>query len=245
MIEQIPLEDRKKLEELFYRLINEEHFGYTLFGDKPISLGSYFKVTPWENLIELGQCDGVFWKKWQIWEKYHHLFPMKQYLLLEEESKNKNYEITNITIINKDNFIKTIKKHKAIFEKILKRKVDPEEMLNNIELGKISFVNSISNNDLLWGILLGYGKHNALLYNKRKNEHLRCSSIRHSNSKLEAFGDYNYSPLILGSVHFVADLHHREAQILQKKYQELRGKISAIYAKGDFLEITLSQLVSE
>jgi hypothetical protein len=59
------------------------------------------------------------------------------------------------------------------------------------------------------------------------------------------FGDYKYSPLMIQSVHFVADHTHPETIALQQKYREQRGKISAIYAKGNFLEITLTQLTSD
>ncbi len=43
----------------------------------------------------------------------------------------------------------------------------------------------------------------------------------------------------------MVDPKHSETKALEKKYKKLRGKISAIYARGDFLEITLSKLTSE
>lgn len=97
VLKKIPLNDRDDLEGLFYQLINNNNFGYTLFGDKPVSFASFFNITPWENFIELGQCDGILWKKWATWEKYRNRFNIQKYLLLKETS-NKTSELF---IINK------------------------------------------------------------------------------------------------------------------------------------------------
>lgn len=233
LIEQIPLEDRENLERLFYQLIDDDHFGYTLFGDKPVSIGSYFKVTPWENYIELGQCDGVFWKNWGIWEKYKNQFDIKKYLIIKEESDF----VYEVVIINKNEFIKTISTHLNIFENILKKEINPILFLSEIEQGKISFSNSIQNNIVLLGICLGYGKNNSLFFSQK-------NKILNRNS-LELCGDYNNSPLRIQSTYFMANHNNSETKTLQEKYKRLRGKISAIYAQGNFLEITLTQLTSD
>ena len=138
--------------------------------------------------------------------------------------------------------------------------------MNQIEKEK-KFSPVIKDNQMLWGILLGYGVHNAKLYYKRdKLEQFINSEIlpkipekkpiptknfssieeeyEYLNSKLQLFGEHIYSPLLVRTLHFVADLEHSETKTLKKKYRDLRGKISAIYAKGDFLEITLSKLTS-
>jgi len=44
------------------------------------------------------------------------------------------------------------------------------------------------------------------------------------------------------SVRFMGDINHPETIALQRKYTKLREKISAIYSRGDCLEISLSQL---
>ena len=62
------------------------------------------------------------------------------------------------------------------------------------------------------------------------------------NLKLRGFSERTYSPLVLRPLQFVADLEHPETKALRIKYDDLRRKISAIYAQGDFLEITLKQL---
>lgn len=242
---EISSEDRSALCSLFSSLI-EDHFAYTLFGDKPVSLSAHFVLTPWENTIEKVSSDGLFWKKWQIFQSYRNRLPLKNFILIQEPSKTKNWQISNVILINKRAFIEIVKSHLKIFEGVLGKKINPQKMLKSIEDGKISLVDSINNNQMLWGILLGYGSHNAALYNKQDREYLNLGDFtKYSQINLEPIGDYHYSPLRIGSVYFAGDLEHPQTKALQQKYQKLRGKISAIYAKGDFLEITLSKLTEE
>jgi hypothetical protein len=113
------------------------------------------------------------------------------------------------------------------------------------------------------GVLLGYGLHNAQLYNDRlklekfinfedlpkipekkptPKENFASIEAKYEflDSKLKPFGEYNYSPLIVRSVHFVADYSLSETKALKKKYKKLRSKISTIYAKGDFCILPVS-----
>lgn len=241
-LDEISSEDRSALCSLFSSLI-QDHFAYTLFGDKPISLSAHFVLTPWENTLEKISSDGLFWNQWKVFQSYQNRLPLINFILIQEPSKSKNWQISNIILINKHAFITTVKSHLNIFESVLGHKINPQEMLKSIEERTISFADSINNNQMLWGILLGYGTHNAALYNKQDREYLHVrDSAKYSQITLQPIGDYNYSPQRIGSVHFVADLEHPSTKILQQKYQNLRGKISAIYAKGDFLEITLSKL---
>jgi hypothetical protein len=249
ILNNIPQDDREILTSLFFTIFSEDQGCYALFGDKPIALSSHFTCTPSENIIEGMKCGGIFWKKWEVWEKYNHLFQIKKYLLLKEESCMSTHKVSNVIFINKEKFIKVITKHLSLFEQILERKIIPEEILENIELKKVSFTNSIDNNQILWGILLGYGKHNSILYNRR-NRNLWISltlsepPLENSSIQLKYFGDHSYNPLVIEPVYFVADQEHKETKFLEKKYKKLRGKISEIYSQGDFLEITLSQLTS-
>lgn len=234
IIESIPPNDRCDLEELFYSLVDDEAFGYTLFGDKPVSFGGYFKVTPWENYIELGQCHGLFWKKWEIWEKYKNQFDIHNFLLLKEAASSLS---DRIILINKNTLIKTIENNLETFESILREKIDPAQFVSKIESGQISFFDSIQNNEMLLGICLDYGKRNARLFCQR-------GKIFKEDS-MKPCGDYKRSLLRIQSIYFMADHDHAETQYLKEKYGRLRGIVSAIYAKGNFLQTTLSKLTAE
>jgi hypothetical protein len=269
VLSNIPQKDREALESLFHRMMFRDYLSYTLFGDKPISLSGDFILTPYENILNshgLYKCGGIFWKNWEIWEKYKDIFPIQNYLFVIEPSINCP-GIRNIIFINKKNFVKKVNQHIDIFREKLNHDLNGNALLAEIEKKQI-FAPIIRNDEMLWGILLGYGVHNANLYNERNKlerfiifETLpkiperkpdpakNFSSIeeeqKYLNSRLKLFGEHFYSPLILNTVHFVADWEHPETRALEKKYRELRGQISAIYAQGDFLEITLSKLISK
>jgi hypothetical protein len=259
ILSTIPEDDKKIIRSLFHNLISE-HFAYTLFADKPVSLSGGFTITPMNNILCGLRCGGRFWNEWLIWNKYKHKFKLTNYILIDEPSEViKNNSL--VILINKNAFIKAVWKHKELFDKILGRHTQAEKLLEDIESKRISFQRAIKNSQLLWGILLGYGEHNAKLYAERdgyldlkdlKKRTIVPLSIEELNEVdekikslsqlLQPFGEDRFLPLISDAVFFVADPEHPETKALEKKYRKLRGKISAIYSKGDFLEITLSKL---
>ena len=109
----------------------------------------------------------VFWGWWDTWERYKHLFPIENYLFLREPNiindpgETSEFKCDLIFFIDKKIFIKTVEKHRRLFETILDKKIEPRKFLEEVEDGKISFQKSIGNNNMLLGILLGYGKHNS------------------------------------------------------------------------------------
>lgn len=261
ILNEMPEGDRQALYSLFYQMINNDHFSYTLFGDKPVSLSGDFIQTPIDNILCGMQCGGIFWKNWEIWKKYQSYFPMHNYFLIENQHNE------SIILINKKGFLRTVDKNLNLFKKYLGENTTSFNLLRKIEISK-DFFASLKQNQLLIGVLLGYGKHNSKLFFERDqirkfidfeqfpklpqkvpDPSKQFSSLIEEydsfRSKLLPFGEYTYTPLMIGSVHFMADPNHKDTKKLKDKYKKLRGKISTIYAKGDFLEITLSQLTSK
>ena len=265
ILNTIPEQEKEALERLFRYLFNGEHFIYTLFGEKPMSWTNYAITIADSDDILLLQSELKFRKRWQIWKKYAHLFPMKHYLLIEVASYVSDKH--DIYFINKQYFINKINEHLDLFQEALKENITGASLLKKIEDNPklLSFFN---NQPLLLGILLGYGEHNARLFDQRdklspfvyRKEFPKIpikiptpsngfSSLHEEFnsyfSVLTLFGDPKYSPLVIHSVHFVADHKHPETIALQEKYRKMRGEISAIYSKGNFLEITLSKLTED
>lgn len=262
VLNRIPIEDREALHGLFRSLFNGEHFSYTLFGDKPMSLG-FYSTTLFDEDEIFSQKALRFRKKWEIWKKYAHLFPMQHYLLIENPSNRKG--IIDIYFINKNLFINLVNRHLESFQNVFGSKITGTVLLQEIEKNS-RLLSNFDTNQTLLGILLGYGEHNARLYDKRdqisffvwKKEFPKIpikiatpsegfSSLQEEFNAyfpiLTIFGDLGYSPLLISPVHFVADHSHPETGKLQEKYRKMRGDISAIYAQGDFLEITLLKLM--
>jgi len=212
-----------------------DNFAYTLFGDKPVSLGGHFLELPEANRIFL-DFPSIYWKRWEVWKKYAEHFLMKNYLLFEQDAgENRKF----IFFINKQAFVLCVKRHQAIFDRELGKKVQGEELLVEFAEGKTP----LWKNELLLGILLGYGEHNARLFAKRaKIEGLSLlfgdifpNEYRMIDKHLNFFEE--------GKVTFVADLHHPETAVLKKKYQKSTQKIAENYALRDFLGVTLQKLM--
>lgn len=265
VLSSIPTEEKIVLKRLFYWMMRSDNLSYSLFGDKPISLTGYFTVTPLGNFIMGGKGGTLFWRYWKIWEKYEKVFSIKNYLFIKEPSITVP-DVINIIFINKKEFINIVSQHLTVFKEKLGSNLTPETLLKEIE-DTHKFASIIKNDEVLWGILLGYGLRNAKLYDKKHrlesfiyadevpklpikkpSPSKNFSSIEEEldflESKTGSFGEYEYSPRIQNSVNFMVDPKHSETKALEVKYERLRGKISAIYAQGDFLEIILSKLIS-
>jgi hypothetical protein len=110
------------------------------------------------------------------------------------------------------------------------------------------------------GILLGFGKHNARLFQQKedlleKEDRLKKYGIyklepiqkelQLMNAKLQSLHEHDsYIIASINRVCFAADLEHYETLKLRNKYDELNIKINEIYSKADWLEQTLLQLIS-
>jgi hypothetical protein len=169
------------------------------------------------------------------------LFPSQHYLILKEKSWAKNFDIFSIIIINKYAFIKTIDKNLELFRSILNKKINSQQILKNIENGKIGFIETIKNNQILWGILLGYGKCNAFLYAKNDRPYLWSLSLINT-PLLKSCNEVIPGLSRIKSVCFVGDPAHPETIHLKNKYKKTRKKILSIYNTGHFFENTLKKL---
>lgn len=264
ILNTMPKDEKEALEKLFYNLFNRNNFSYTLFGDKPLSLSAYFTTSFDHEGIPSNRGISI-WKKWAVWKKYAPSFPMTRYLLIEEPFDRGDSK--SIYFINKKSFVNKVNEHLNVFQEVLGENITGKLLLEKIEEDP-KFLFFLNDDSLLLGILLGYGEHNARLFNNRNklspfvfrkefptipikiplpSEGFTSLQDEFNSyfSILTLFGDTHYLPLMIHSVHFVADHQHPETITLQNKYRKQRGKISAIYAKGNFLEITLSQLISE
>ena len=252
---KIPKEHRDDIEKMFCDILLRDSGIYTLFGDKPVSLSGNFTLTPWENIVEKMEygieCGGFFWKKWETWKKYEHLFHLKKYLIIKNPHINYPWaKSEDVFLINKEAFVRTVKEHLKLFESILGEKIIPNILLKDIEEGRCTLRESIQNNEIILGILLGFGKHNSFLFIKSERDfgfpiyQILDAQLRLVPFKLERFDAIAYPLTIPRSIVCGSDSDHPETKNLKLKYKKFRSKISAIFAKGNFLEITLTQLTS-
>lgn len=237
VLKEMPSDHKQSLEYLFANIFLQQDGSYVIFGDKPVSTAASFLVSKWESVLR-GHSSQLA-KSWEIWQKYKDAFSIKNYLIISEIVASKKYGSTlYIYVINKRKFIDIIYQNLSLFKMILSEDVLPEKILNDIETGKASFMSSFHNNPILFGILLGFGKHNSLLYQKSSS----MRRILKNKIKLESFCDDYYPLMKVNRLQFLVDQHHPETILLQAKYKALHEKISQIYIEGDLLTITLLKL---
>lgn len=241
VLENIPVEHQQNIRYLFHHIFLQQDGVYTIFGDKPVSSAGSFLIPKWEATL-IGY-PGKLGKAWESWQKYKHKFPISKFVIIGEKypSKKSGTVAIYIYIINKEKFIETINNHLSLFENILKNKINPEKFLDEIATEKISLLKSIHHKEMLFGLLLGYGRHNAYLYERSKqSRHARI--LFPQKLTLSCCGEEYHPMMIVNPLTFKGDLDNPETEILCKKYKGLHKKISYIYSKGDLLELTLSQL---
>lgn len=116
-------------------------------------------------------------------------------------------------------------------------------------------------NEGLLGILLGFGKHNAMLFQRREDllekleEKKICglynlepiqNELQQINSKLQTLREHDFYIISsLNRVCFVADHKQQESKRIKEKYDELNVKINEIYSREDWFKQTLLQLISK
>jgi hypothetical protein len=150
-IQQISEPDRRDLERFFQLLITRETFGYTLFGEKPISCATYLSL---ENSNELNTTKYLILEKgWQAWLRNKHLFSEKHFFL----QRKLNHKIFSIHLINKKKTLRLIHENLDAFRFL--GLTDPKAILDKIcsDEPKDNPLRSIS----LLGIFYGYGKKNS------------------------------------------------------------------------------------
>jgi hypothetical protein len=139
-----------------------------------------------------------------------------------------------------------------------------------LTLPNASLYEILNRNEVLYGLLLGFGKENAAFFDKRcklydivnaplpvtENPYESYSpkfplpnasynDLEHEYFSLEKrrlFFGWNASLCPIRSPQFIAIKDDSETAALEKKYRVLQHKLIKIYSEGDFLDTTLAQL---
>ncbi len=160
-----------------------------------------------------------------------------------------------------------INKNLSDFQDILGEKISASDLLIRYEEGNSAFFDLLKRHHGLLGILLGFGKRNAWLFQNRDRilERFQQFTLKinplpspgfktleeersyYQNSLTRAFSEENcrkcYKFLYLPG--FLADPDSSETHELQEKYLRQREQIHNIYSHGDFLEITLKRFCQD
>ena len=169
-LHSLPADEKFFMEAFFRILISTDNGSYVLFGDKPASLMVYKEWQSYDlHPVSHFPSDTDFSperKGFEIWQKYQHLFPSKTYTFLKIGSCFSDH-LTAVFFIHNERLLKVLSKNFIDFHRIFPQFKSSECLLNAM-LNDSSILHQICNKyDLLLGIILGFGKDNAALFERK------------------------------------------------------------------------------
>lgn len=236
-LENLTNEEKNDLTSFFKICFCSYEFGYTIFGEKPMSLDAIDLIRG--NLEDYGEYKDDEWvvceykKKegWDVWRKHFENLQMNGFSLIFYPVPN-HPEIVHFAIINHNNFVFVLKENLDEFQSVLGRKITPQEILNEYKKGEGEIFNAIKNHDGLLGILLGFGKENSFKF--MNNEKLSPSIDPMS---LKGVG--------MESIRlpcFMVAEGSSETKKIMKSFSNQKKHINEVYQKENFLELVLLKL---
>ncbi|MES2274269.1 MAG: hypothetical protein V4487_08785 [Chlamydiota bacterium] len=151
-------------------------------------------------------------------------------------------------LIHKDNFRKTVIEHREIFESVLGKKIDVNQMLKSFELDNDPVKSVLKDNHFLIGILHGFGVHNSKNFLVRLEQMEK--SIDQFKSQLEMDESLGIQPMealekenhpVLNLPVFAVDPTDPETGALRRKYKRERGEILKKFEGRDPLEVVMEE----
>lgn len=142
------------VEKLFFR----DNFIYTFHRLKPVSYAICTKPSDWKEVLNSNS-------NYYAWIKLKDCALNEEFLFLEEPSLYSEHDIA-IFFIHKHEFLECVNAHLILFKKYLGADFDPSDLLKKLISKQITLRKSIKNNEILLGILLGYGELNSTFYHE-------------------------------------------------------------------------------
>jgi hypothetical protein len=262
----LSFKEKDDLKLFFHDLFADNELGYTLFGDKPMSF-----CMPTARAPYFSKKDCAFWiyregtlplfRGLIAWKKVSSRLKKENYsFIICEESQYANFVI----LINKKAFTEQFAANIDLFQKYYGKRARIDHILNDLESKKNYSELSTTplfHNDVLLGIMLGFGRHNAELFQRREELtepkfSLTFISPNKGFSSTEEEVQYLWQHLQLTrnthdwllrvtGVGFAGDPDDQETHILVKKYDALHKELTAVFDRQDWLEVILDKLLKK
>lgn len=224
---------REDLEMFLKCLFLEPGTPYVLYGDKPMCWNDYSEL----HFFDRYRLQPLYEILCSVLETYH---PFNQsikkgvsfwnmnfrdkpsnFLLKAVKRKNAHWKV-DVFLINKTNFLKVVQKHEDLFKQYLPSFSNPEEFCDKCFSSKDLASDVLENNQVLLGILLGFGKHNAELFDRRERLREELKSITKEDPRYEEVKREFYALVDLLK-EFSAERDQREPQFFLAASKEERS----------------------
>lgn len=246
------------LKEFFQDLLFEEVGAYTLYGTKPMTDVCLCRFTQEEKqeiyeqyllLSDEEKTEFVFPKydspaSYKKWKEIKERFPITRYLTGDFPSPYDG-TVDIFLFVNIELTIKTLLDHYEEFHRLLGFHFDPLAVVFEIENRNSKFWNAVLKQNVLVGILLGFGRYNAwcfmwdYVYEDTQN---RVTSFLKSFS-VKATGESYINNLGLEHLSLPIFMDYSsDNDDLLKKYEKERSKIKDLYKGRDQVGLALEWL---
>jgi hypothetical protein len=156
------IKDKEELLFFFEEIIINDAFGYTLTGDKPMSFTTY--STNSKDILRDPSC-AFLTQGEALWKQYSALFPSKNFVFkFQTFPTDDNHQIF---LINRKAVIAVVEKNLDLFRQILGNTTTPDKLLEELESNDRKIQEVLKHHEGLFGILLGFGRNNAMAFQKR------------------------------------------------------------------------------
>lgn len=232
-LKQVSLNDKllmKKFVKLNIKLNQAAHVVY--FENKPMCLVSTRIKSP--KLL----FNNLLWSKgWMAFKKNEHLFPHLNFIFSSHIHDEKNgWQTMDLFIINKRALSKCLAKHLHIFREVLGQDFAPELFISKLE-EDVKINSLINNNEMLLGILLGYGEESSRAYQEMRNKY-KGRTPPHTETYC-AINIKTPSMQKIFPIGFLGNPHSTEVESLKSVYEEELDVFWKIYKKKDPLVLFL------
>jgi hypothetical protein len=240
-------QEKQDLAFFIHEVTSSDQYSYALVGYKPMSLSNV--------IVEDSGDLPVFYREdfqkpryqtlrrgYLAWEKYETLFPRKKHILINYPFLGKGRR--EIALICPKLCKSLVLEHLADFRDILGKPYTSEEVFWILTHPEHRDFYSIMDRTRLVGILLGFGRNNAWLYERYRGGKSRCILERQlaEQDPLQMFSDEWPWPGAQLSPNFACDLSTDETQHLKKHYKEAKRVVWWTYFLRNNLEVTLALL---
>lgn len=231
------------LEEFFRTMLLQSEGGYVLLDQKPVCINGFYVVDKFygeneshKEFVNL-RVGAEVWKNFSSLNNDNILIHIKN----KEDSEAKNY--FHILFINKKLFLHAVQNNITLFQYILGPSVTPEELLKKLTDPNETFHSVLNNNNVLIGIILGFGTQNSLYGSRIEllqqylqfTEHPPLRNELLENQKIKHFRKEDI--LFQGSTHNLSALNLKPSF----SYSSIKEEINDLLKQMDISSKQLSQ----
>lgn len=238
-------QEQRELAFFINQLIVFDHYPYTLIGYKPMSISNIIvedtdDLSPFYRKAFTTERHQILKQGYLVWKKHQYLFCSGENILIEYSFLGQGRK--ELAVINPKLCIAKIEEHLDDFQESLKTSCTTAELFSILTHPEHADFYKIIDHTRLMGILLGFGRNNAYLYEQYKGGSSRSVTTNQQSkeNQLQMFSNEWPWPRTPLSPDFVCDPTTEETQELKNHYEKASKLVRWSYFMRNKVEVTLA-----